>query len=979
MRTCFIFLGTIYFMLNTISLRAQKKPLDHSVYDGWQSLGERKISPNGQWIAYTIEVQEGDGNLVVQRFDSSYQLIFPRGYGLDFTNDSKHLLFKIKAKYADIRSARIKKVKPDEFPKDSLGIINLITLAIEKVPNVLTFKLPKDSSGVYAYHSSKSTDTLVRVLSDSVLTKKDTSKKSIPQIIEQVPDPEQKRKLSPKKKNDESESDIELDADEPGTPGASVPEGTDLVIVDYLHGIKKTYQLVSDYFWSDNGKILLLETTTAKRNTSLKPSVLIWRAAENRIDTLLVGGNDFRGFSIDKNGYQVAFLAERDSAFKSTQKFYKVWYWKNGDPSARILVDRYSKGMNINWVISQDFLPYFSKSGQRLFLGTAPAKPVRDTSLIDIDLVKLDVWHYNDEYLQPYQLRNLDQENKRSYLALVETASGNFRQLADKDMPQLMVSNEGDGHQFLGVSDKLYRKSMQWEGGTRKDIFSVDPNTGKRTLIIKALDGMPMISPNARYIYWYDMEKRHYAVRVGERNLPISTGIKTKLYDEEYDMPSEPTPYGVMRWLENDSLLFVYDRYDIWQLDPQGKKIPMNLTKGEGRKNHISYRWVNTDPAVNYLKQDQVIYLRQFNEKNKFSGFAQMNIGVPGKPESLQMGSVSVGGLVKAKQANSFLYTRERFDSSAAVYCSYDLVSGRRMSTINTQQANYNWMTAELVEWKAYDGKIATGIVYKPEDFDPKRKYPMIAYFYETLSDGLFNYLAPAPTPSRLNIPFFVSRGYIVLAPDIRYQKGYPGKAAYDYIVSGARALVKKGWVDSTKMGIQGQSWGGYQVAHIITRTTLFAAAWAGAPVANMTSAYGGIRWESGMNRQFQYEKSQSRIGATLWEKPQLYIENSPLFHLKAVKTPLVIMANDNDGAVPWYQGIEMFTAMRRLNKPVWMLNYNGEAHNLVERKNRKDIQIREQQFFDWLLKGEKPSTWLKYGVPAIEKGRNWGFETVLD
>ncbi|MGR2054332.1 alpha/beta hydrolase family protein, partial [Salmonella enterica] len=94
----------------------------------------------------------------------------------------------------------------------------------------------------------------------------------------------------------------------------------------------------------------------------------------------------------------------------------------------------------------------------------------------------------------------------------------------------------------------------------------------------------------------------------------------------------------------------------------------------------------------------------------------------------------------------------------------------------------------------------------------------------------------------------------------------------------------------------------------------------------------------------------QSRIGATLWEKPNLYIENSALFSIPQIKTPLVVMANDADDAVPWYQGIEMFTAMRRLNKSVWMLNYNNEAHNLIERKNRKDIQIREQQFFDYLL-----------------------------
>ncbi len=194
--------------------------------------------------------------------------------------------------------------------------------------------------------------------------------------------------------------------------------------------------------------------------------------------------------------------------------------------------------------------------------------------------------------------------------------------------------------------------------------------------------------------------------------------------------------------------------------------------------------------------------------------------------------------------------------------------------------------------------------------------------------------------------------------------------------MSGARALVKAGLVDSTRIGIQGQSWGGYQVAHLITRTHLFKAAWAGAPVANMTSAYGGIRWESGLNRQFQYEKQQSRIGGSLWDRTGLYLENSPLFHLPKVKTPLVIMHNDADGAVPWYQGIELFTGLRRLGKPVWMLNYNGEQHNLIERRNRKDIQIREQQFFDWLLKGEQPDRWLTEGVPATEKGREWGLET---
>ena len=211
--------------------------------------------------------------------------------------------------------------------------------------------------------------------------------------------------------------------------------------------------------------------------------------------------------------------------------------------------------------------------------------------------------------------------------------------------------------------------------------------------------------------------------------------------------------------------------------------------------------------------------------------------------------------------------------------------------------------------------------------------------------------------------------------PNIYYKTGEPGQSAYNSVVSAAKMLSKIPWVDSTRMAIQGQSWGGYQVAYLITKTNIFKAAGAGAPVANMTSAYGGIRWGTGVNRQFQYEKTQSRIGATLWQRPDLYIKNSPLFSADKIQTPLLIMHNDADGSVPWYQGIELFTAMKRLGKKVWMLEYNGEDHNLVERKNRKDLSVRLSQFFDYWLKDAPPAEWIKKGVPATQKGINWGLD----
>ncbi|HJS56308.1 MAG TPA: prolyl oligopeptidase family serine peptidase, partial [Chitinophagaceae bacterium] len=451
------------------------------------------------------------------------------------------------------------------------------------------------------------------------------------------------------------------------------------------------------------------------------------------------------------------------------------------------------------------------------------------------------------------------------------------------------------------------------------------------------------------------------------------------LWNEEHDTPDYPSPYGVMGWQEGDSAIYIYDKYDIWKIVLSSVQSPQNIfTNQKLRSRKTTIRYLRTDPEERVIKSTGSYFFRLFSEKYKSSAIWESMIQLQPVNQVHVDAGFSVGMPLKSRDAKKIIFTKENFIQSPDLYMmdhTVDFAKEFKLSSINPQQKNYNWGTAELIRWKAYNGKETEGIVFKPEDFDPKKKYPLICYFYETLSDGLNTYHAPSPTPSRLNISFFVSRGYVVFAPDIHYGTGHPARDAYNHIVSGARALVRKGYIDSTRIGIQGQSWGGIQVAQLITMTKLFKAAWAGAPVANMTSAYGGIRWESGLNRQFQYEKSQSRIGATLWEKPNLYIENSPLFHLPKVKTPLVIMHNDADGAVPWYQGIELFTGLRRLNKKVWMLNYNGEAHNLVERRNRKDIQVREQQYFDWLLKDANPPKWITEGVPALKKGKDWGLE----
>ncbi len=1010
-----------FFLFSVYSAFAQtKKPLDHSVYDNWKSIGERMISNDGAYVVYTVNPQEGDGELIIQNLPAGqagsptkYKKIVPRGYNAVITEDSKYLVFKIKPFFQDTRLAKIKKKKTDDMPKDSIAIIELGKDSIIKKPRIKNFKTPEKGFGFVAWQIEKPLPdtTKKKATADSVKIKNDllvkladsVIRKSVDSIKGNISKEELTEIINKAASQIIKEGKDIADADGDDAAGAGASEGTDLVLKNLTDNRETVFTLVSEYYFDKKGTRLLIETTKGSKDSNSKALVLMYNLLSQKTDTVLKAFNDCKNYSFDETGNQLAFVAERDSSEKALLKFYKLWYYTPGTDSARLLVDKQTVGMQLGNTVSENGTVFFSRDGKKLFFGTAAIRPPKDTTLVEFEVAKLDVWNYKDDYLQPQQLKQLDAELKRSYTAVYHLAQNKLVQLGAEDAETIAVADEGNTDWVLAETNKGNRVEGQWMGKTKSTAYIINSTTGERKTVFKNLYEEVSVSPGGKFVYWYNRELKNYftyeTATGTTRN--VTEKIKVPLYDEENDTPDLPREYGVMGWQKGDSLMYVYDKYETWKINPWSKNIPIQFfdKSVEARKNKIIYRYIKTNKEERFIPAGQQLVFKVFDNISKHSCYQLSTIDTPNYFLSNVLDSTGYNNLIKAKAVMNFIFTKESFKLPPNLYYTNNVTEIQRkylhapelsdtlfsnsnftkyaiqVSGINPQQKDYNWGTAELYSWKTYTGKTSTGIVYKPENFNPKKKYPMICYFYEKLSDGLYNYLAPAPTPSRLNIPFFVSRGYIIFAPDISYTTGHPGNDAYNYIVSGARALVKAGFVDSTKIGIQGQSWGGYQVAYLITKTKLFAAAWAGAPVANMTSAYGGIRWESGLNRQFQYERQQSRIGATLWEKPQLYIENSPLFYLPKVATPLAIMSNDADGAVPWYQGIELFTGLRRLGKPVWLLNYNGEAHNLIERKNRKDIQIREQQFFDWLLKGEKPAKWLKDGLPATEKGKDWGLK----
>ncbi len=999
---CIVTTATLTVAQTTAERRTvpAKRPLNAKDYDGWQSVRLEKIANNGQWISYQIDPQEGDGMLnVAERGAATPKYRFARGYDARFSADSRFLVAKLKAPFADTRKAKLKnrnadRNKSDEMPKDSLVTVDLASGKITKFPNVKSYTLGKEGGSWVAFlqeHKEEKAPARSTVAKDSVSKPAASPTTSGTGLAS--------RKSAPKK-----------------------PKGDDLILLNMADGSRQLARYVSSMTISENGTLVLYVRESVldslKAGDALLPGVFTFRTDTKQTDVVDTTGRHkvYKGLAADKTGGQVAWMASADSV-GAEQKLFRLYYKnlagsiptpptskrsKSKQPSAvvapegRVLVadttTAASSGRALpkGWSVNEFAPVRFSDDGKRLYFATSPVPPPikKDTLTPDDEKVKMDVWTWTDARLQPMQQKRLKEEKERGYATVYDLATGSVIPLASREVPTVQIDYKTNAHYWLGISDMPYQVASSWDPG-HTDLYVVDSQTGKKTKIANdIIASETRLSPGGKYAYWFDERDtlwRAWSVTENKR-IDLTRGLPDKFFDEEHDTPNLPGSYGAAGWTTDDRYFWVYDRYDIWQLDPTGREKPRNLTNAWGRTNKVRLRRVDLDPDERDIAPNTDLYLTGFWESDKHTGILRQ------RQELTALGQASSGpkmiaptsslqilmnsphryfGMSKAKNAPTMTFYRGNFSEPINLYQTDTIFATQtQLTRVNPQQDSIRWGSVELVKWTGTNGVPLEGLLYKPEGFNPNQKYPMLTYFYERSAETLTDYKFPAPSRSTINISYCVSNGYLVFVPDIVYTTGNPGQNAYDCIVPGVLSLLNRGFVDRDRLGIQGQSWGGYQTAYVITKTNLFRAAMAGAIVANMTSAYGGIRWGTGLVRQFQYEKTQSRIGGTLWEKPMNYIENSPLFYADRVQTPLMLMHNDADGSVPWYQGIEMFTALRRLHKPVWMVVYNGEDHNLVQRHNAKDLGIRMYQFFDHYLKDAPMPPWMKEGRSAVEKDR---------
>ncbi len=925
-KTALLFILVFYSVF--LFAQTEKKPLTHDDILKWERISEKNISNDGKFIVYSQEPWKGDATLKITTPKGEEQASVKCATNAKITADSKFVIFTLKTPEDSIRQLKLKEIKKEDLPLDKLLIYQFENKKTDTIERLKSVKVPEKWPGWLAWQAEAPKDTT--------------------------------QKEKPKGKN-----------------GDKV---FPLSVKNLSTGEVAEFPAVSDYLFAEEKEMLVF--VSEGKDSTFEAGIYILNLPRLTPEKIF-GKGKIKQLSVQKTGEKVAFLADISDE-KKKETIYSLYLWNGRDSATEVLTNSDSS-VPESWQISENGRLSFSDSGNRLFYGTAQKKAPKDTTVLEEEIPVLDVWTWNEEVLQTEQIYNKQRDLKKTYLAVYDIGSQKAVQLETEKISRIVQVNNGDADKLVAWSNRPYAVQTMWEGSPEhNDFYLVDIFTGKADKIKTDVRATPRVSPEGKFLYWYDaMDTTWHTFNINtltEFTVAVPGSIQSA--DELNDVPNPPSSYGVAGWIKNDLSLLINDRFDIWIVEPENRIAPYNLTQN-GKSKNISYRLVRFDESSVFGRSDEkgidpeeTMILLGRNEISRTDSYYSVSLKNGSAPKELFSGNFSLNTPVKAKDANVVVFTKENFQTYPNLLAT-DLSFKKQVQISNAapQQNDFLWGIAELVSWTSLDGRKLEGTLHKPENFDPSKKYPMIVNFYEKSSQELYSYRMPENHRSTIDYHYYTSNGYLVFNPDIYYKTGYPGEDAFNCIMPGVTALIDKGFVDEKHIGAQGHSWGGYQVAYLATRTNLFAAIESGAPVVNMFSAYGGIRWSSGMNRSFQYEHTQSRIGKSIWDAPLRYLENSPLFTLDKINTPILIMHNDDDGAVPWYQGIEFFIGLRRMQKPAWLLNYNEADHWPLQVRDKTDFQIRMAQFFDHYLKGKPMPKWMEEGIPATEKGTDLGYE----
>lgn len=890
--------------------QAQNSQLTFEDVMKWEDISDQTVSDNGEWMAYSVWPDRGDGEVRVRNVDDGTMHTIALGDDPRITNNGRWVGMELKPKLVEQLKAKKNK------PKPGFALLNTTSGTTVQKDSVQSFAFSNDGRWVMIRHHQ---------------SKKVADKKSKNKFL-----------------------------------------GTELVLRNLDSGQEYSIPFVKEAAFDSTSSYLaysVVDTSDSEngiyyRDLNDTPSERQAIAADK--DGL------FANLSWDDQNHRLAFTqAAMDTTFETDDADLKIWNASSNDTETLIESSEITEG----WALRTNNNLGWTDNGQRLFFGLMPREMVEvdqkeDEEQDSVDIYDreqilsekgVDVWHYNDPRIKPHQKETWNRRKERTYRAVYHMDDNSWVQLADRKMPNVEMTQ--NSNYALGSTRVPYLQLMTWDY-FYSDYYIVNLKNGKRRRIAKKLPFGAELSPKGKFVVFYEDKDWHlYNVQKDVyRNL--TEELDVPFYNEDHDYPY-PTPgYDVAGWTQGDNSVLIYDKYDLWKFSTASND-PVNITK-DGRAREISYRIQEFDNEREAFREDEDLLIRGYYDHKKYYGFYTLHLDEQGTEQELET-KHKYNFIAKPRNADHIFYSREKYDEYPNVWVADDIGfdDTERLTDLHLNlHDKYNWGSAELIEWQGLDdGQTIRGAVIKPDNYDPEKKYPVLIYYYRFFSQRAYEF-NNITNDDRPTLPQWVSDDYVVFLPDIRFEVGTPGFASTKSLVPGVNKLIEMGIADPDKLGLHGHSWSGYQTAFMVTQTDIFDAAIAGAPVSNMTSAYSGIRWGSGLARQFQYEQTQSRIGGSLWEYPERYIENSPVFYADRIDTPMLMMFGDEDTAVPWYQGIEMYLAMRRLNKDAIFLQYRGEPHHLQEYGNRLDYAIKMKEYFDHYLRGAPAPAWITDGVP---------------